>query len=198
MTALVDIQAVPDLEVGRRLLGQLEDAPDADVRRMLRDFTVQIDIELRAAWLSLLVSSAVAGLSLGALIRPPSRRPPRSAPKSGATTCPLTRRQSHDHASPGCRHALSSASVVSTTEEIRRMPFGNPAWNQKNDEPALMQKLASALVACQAFALSRVCRRERQHAFRARRSLRGGVAPDHQAERSNVYRSRREYVATVK
>ncbi|WP_281806702.1 hypothetical protein [Methylocystis echinoides] len=37
MTALVvfDIEAVPDLEVGRRLLGQPEDAPDADVRRML-------------------------------------------------------------------------------------------------------------------------------------------------------------------
>ncbi|MEK8095013.1 3'-5' exonuclease [Methylocystis sp. IM3] len=37
MTTLVvfDIEAVPDLGVGRRLLGQPEDAPDADVRRML-------------------------------------------------------------------------------------------------------------------------------------------------------------------
>jgi hypothetical protein len=37
MTALVvfDIEAVPDLEVGRRLLGQPGDATDADVRRIL-------------------------------------------------------------------------------------------------------------------------------------------------------------------
>ncbi len=37
MTTLVvfDIEAVPDLDVGRRLLGQPEDTPDADVRRML-------------------------------------------------------------------------------------------------------------------------------------------------------------------
>jgi len=37
MTALVvfDIEAVPDLEMARRLLAQPDDAPDADIRRML-------------------------------------------------------------------------------------------------------------------------------------------------------------------
>jgi predicted PolB exonuclease-like 3'-5' exonuclease len=37
MTTLVvfDIEAVPDLEVGRRLLGQPEDASDAEIRRLL-------------------------------------------------------------------------------------------------------------------------------------------------------------------
>ena len=37
MTALVvfDIEAVPDLEMARRLLKQPDDTPDADIRRML-------------------------------------------------------------------------------------------------------------------------------------------------------------------
>ena len=37
MTALVvfDIEAVPDFEVGRGLLGRPDDAPDAEIRRML-------------------------------------------------------------------------------------------------------------------------------------------------------------------
>jgi len=37
MTALVvfDIEAVPDLEAARRLLGQPDHTPDADIRRML-------------------------------------------------------------------------------------------------------------------------------------------------------------------
>jgi predicted PolB exonuclease-like 3'-5' exonuclease len=30
-----DMEAVPDLDMGRLLLGQTEDAPDADVRRIL-------------------------------------------------------------------------------------------------------------------------------------------------------------------
>ena len=37
MTALVvfDIEAVPDFDVGRRLLGEVDGAPDAEIRRML-------------------------------------------------------------------------------------------------------------------------------------------------------------------
>ena len=60
---------------------------------------------------------------------------PKRLPPPGEPAHPPTRRQSRDHANPGCRPSPSVASIAIAMKESCSRRFGNPEQNRKTTNP---------------------------------------------------------------